>query len=131
MTTVMEFMGKDHDRLDKIFESFQNTNNLPEFEEFNRGLRRHIVWEEETLFPLFEEKTGMLNAGPAFVMRQEHMQIKEILDKINSGQNSAELQKDLLHVLTHHNMKEENMLYPWIDNSLSDDERIKVLAKLI
>ena len=48
------------------------------FEKFKFGLHRHIAWEEEILFPLFEEKTGMTDGGPTFVMREEHRQIKAL-----------------------------------------------------
>ena len=65
MNTVLEFMGKDHDRLDKIFKEFREvkTNDraklIPLFHDFKTGLQRHIVWEEEILFPVFEDETGM------------------------------------------------------------------------
>jgi len=58
---ILEFMSKDHDRLDVIFAAFQKANVIdPEqakslFDNFETGLRRHIVWEEEILFPVFEE----------------------------------------------------------------------------
>jgi len=41
------------------------------------------VWEEELLFPMWEEKTGMIEDGPTPVMRFEHDQIKQLLDTIH------------------------------------------------
>ena len=64
---VMDFMAQDHDRLDAIFRQFQSrkTAGLSDaeklFSEFKTGLEKHIVWEEEILFPLFEDPTGMRN----------------------------------------------------------------------
>ena len=59
METIMNFMAKDHDRLDSLFTQFRNLRNTDVkkakglFHEFKIGLQRHIVWEEEILFPLF------------------------------------------------------------------------------
>jgi regulator of cell morphogenesis and NO signaling len=46
-------------------------NAIKNFEEFKAGLEQHIVWEEEILFPSFEQKFG-LPGGPTEVMRWEH-----------------------------------------------------------
>src|SRR3989304_2654546 len=133
METIMNFMAKDHDRLDSLFARFRNIRNNDAkeaknlFHEFKTGLQRHIVWEEEILFPFFEEKTGM-QGGPTEVMRNEHSQIKDFLAQIHNeiitGANEkiTALENELLEVLTNHNQKEEGILYPWIDNSASETD---------
>jgi iron-sulfur cluster repair protein YtfE (RIC family) len=79
----------DHDRLDDLFKNFQQLKRSDFskakqfFKEFKIGLQRHIIWEEEILFPLFEEKTGLKNGGPTEVMRLEHRQIKTHLETIH------------------------------------------------
>ena len=73
--TISEFYEQDHDRLDELFKTFQKLKRSDfakakeAFKEFKFGLQRHIVWEEGVLFPLWEEKTGMSEGGPTFVMR--------------------------------------------------------------
>ena len=73
--TIREFYEQDHDRLDELFKTFQQLKRSDfakakeAFKEFKFGLQRHIVWEEDLLFPLWEEKTGMSEGGPTFVMR--------------------------------------------------------------
>ncbi len=141
METIMNFMAKDHDRLDSLFNKFKNIrNNGAEeaknlFHEFKTGLQRHIVWEEEILFPFFEEKTGM-QCGPTEVMRSEHITIKGLLEKIhheiisNTRKEIAGLENELLEVLTNHNQKEEGILYPWIDNSASEAEIKDIFLKM-
>lgn len=68
--TVSQFYEKDHDRLDNLFWDFQKwkNENYPRarenFVSFKFGLQRHIVWEEEVLFPFFERNTGMNQRGP-------------------------------------------------------------------
>lgn len=128
MKTALSFMGEDHDKLDNIFKEFKNIKNINKnraknlFHEFKTGLQRHIVWEEEILFPLFENKTGTQDTGPTTVMRMEHKKIKDFLEKIHHGLGQTtqtnDLEEGLIEVLTEHNDKEENILYPWIDNSV-------------
>ncbi|MDH5253698.1 MAG: hemerythrin domain-containing protein, partial [Nitrospira sp.] len=94
--TITKFYEKDHDRLDELFKTFQGLKRTDfvkakdAFKEFKIGLQRHIVWEEDLLFPLWEERTGMIEDGPTPVMRFEHSQIKQYLDAIHQkveGQN--------------------------------------------
>ena len=73
--TIREFYEKDHGRLDELFKTFQQLkrSHPPKakgvFEEFKFGLERHIVWEEDLLFPLWEKKTGRSEEGPTVVMQ--------------------------------------------------------------
>ncbi len=133
MQSVKDFMEADHDRLDGIFIKFQeikrNDVSIAQslFSEFKNGLEKHIVWEEDILFPVFEEKTGMKTQGPTVVMRYEHTQIKDFLakihEKIQAGNpETDEEEKGMLQVLKVHNEKEENILYPWIDQEFSETD---------
>ena len=141
MSSVKDLMSKDHDRLDNIFLSFQKTKagGLEQaktlFSEFDSGLRRHIVWEEEILFPAFEEATGMKNSGPTGVMRMEHQQIKGFINQIREKLQKKDIETEeaeegLIRVLTSHNQKEETILYPWIDRSLSENVRNDMIVKM-
>jgi len=140
--TVTDYLQTDHRRLDAIMEGFQRSlkgNSWEEaasaFREFVLGLRRHIKIEEEILFPVFEEKTGMVDAGPTFVMKMEHKEINELLDRILSstegrdGARATEATSILIGVLTDHNMKEEHILYPESDAFITDSERADIIKK--
>jgi len=139
--SVADFMSHDHDRLDALFEEFRRTKTQDLgrarrlFDEFRSGLERHILWEEDVLFPAFEARTGMHEAGPTAVMRMEHRQIQALLAEmaqaLEAGRTDTDaLEQDLLQVLGVHNSKEEGILYPWIDRELSDDERQALAARL-
>jgi iron-sulfur cluster repair protein YtfE (RIC family) len=138
----------DHDRLDGLFKKFQELKRVDFqkaiecFKQFKVGLQRHIVWEEEILFPLFERKMGS-PLGPTQVMRMEHRQIREYLESIHKkvhehppkadasgGPESDQEEQMLLTVLSAHNQKEENILYPAIDRSISDEERTYVFSAM-
>ena len=141
-TTIAEFMAQDHDRLDDMFKQFQTIKKQDAskarsvFQEFLTGLHRHIVWEEDILFPVFEAEAEMVqDHGPTGVMRNEHQQIKAFLKQIQAkvaeGNLSTEEEEEgLLQVLTAHNVKEEKILYPWIDNCVSDEERASLLTRM-
>ena len=124
--TVSAFFEQDHDRLDELFKTFQQLKRSDfskakeAFKDFKFGLQRHIVWEEDVLFPLWEKKTGMSESGPTPVMRHEHRQIGQQLEAIHgkvSEQNpdSDKEEQALLDLLGSHNRKEELRLYPAID----------------
>lgn len=138
---ITPFYTEDHDKLDEYFQCFQKTKRRDYaragecFEKFESGLRRHIAWEEEILFPLFEEKTGMTDGGPTFVMREEHRQIKALLEEVHKkvqrrDPESDQEEQQLFEVLKQHNYKEEAILYPAIDRAASDEEREAVFKKM-
>lgn len=139
--TISAFFEQDHDRLDELFRTFQQLKRSDfakakdAFKEFKVGLQRHIVWEEDLLFPLWEEKTGMSEGGPTFVMRNEHRQIGQQLEAIHdkvAEQNPESDQEEqaLLNLLGSHNMKEERVLYPSIDQVTSVEERETVFLNM-
>jgi len=139
--TISAYYEQDHDRLDELFKTFQQLKRSDAakakeaFEAFKVGLQRHIVWEEELLFPLWEEKTGMSEGGPTFVMRKEHrligQQLEAIHDKVaEQNPDSDQEEQVLLGLLGAHNMKEERVLYPSIDQVTSAEERETVFREM-
>jgi iron-sulfur cluster repair protein YtfE (RIC family) len=139
--TISVMFDEDHDRLDALFKSFQTlkrqdfTKASSAFVEFKIGLQRHVVWEEDVLFPLWEKKTGMTEGGPTFVMRRDHREIGECLEAIHRKVQAQDPESDreeqaLLDLLERHNMTEEQVLYPAMDRATSADEREAVFQKM-
>ena len=139
---LTDFFQTDHRRLDAIFDRFKDAIRAKKFEEaasafreFRLGLTRHIRAEEEILFPVFEDKTGMHDAGPTAVMRMDHKDIKELMDKIVNAadakdeKTAVDSAQVIFNILADHNMKEEHILYPETDSFLSDAERSQVIKK--
>jgi uncharacterized protein (DUF2249 family)/hemerythrin superfamily protein len=139
---VTEALSWDHDRLDEIekraFEAFgggDTAGAISAWKEFVHGLKRHIRFEEEILFPAFEEKTGVPPAaGPTAVMRVEHRQIQGLLDAIAAALEGATdalpLRARLHRVLGDHNMKEERVLYPATDQTLDEEGRDALVRRI-
>lgn len=142
MKSVLDYMGADHDRLDGILKDFNAIKRVDIdrakslFLNFKNGLQRHIVWEEEILFPIFEDKTGMYETGPTAVMREEHIQIRAYLNEIylkltpGSVEVIEHLEREFLEVLGSHNQKEEMVLYPWIDRQSNELELEAAFEKI-
>ncbi len=95
--------------------------------EFLRRLRRHIDMEENVLFPAFEQRTGMAAGGPSVQMRDEHEQMQPILAQLQSavsgkdGPGYERASRALLDILVPHNQKEEQMMYPMLDEAMGAD----------
>lgn len=139
--SIAQRYEQDHARLDKLFKEFRTTKRSngataeSTYRQFATGLTRHILWEEHILFPLFDAKAGTAGQGPTAVMRMEHRQIIQLLEAIlhklehrdvaEGGEEAA-----LTELLEAHNQKEEHILYPLIDECLSDDERQAVFTKM-
>jgi len=132
--SVTALLGADHDRLDAILANVKKGLRegdrgaaASDFAAFREGLERHIVAEEEVLFPVFEEHTGVRDAGPTAVMRMEHVQIRELLAELaallggDGSESHTTPMASLTALLAAHNGKEERILYPMIDSALGDE----------
>jgi iron-sulfur cluster repair protein YtfE (RIC family) len=132
-SSIRAAFAEDHNRLDALFAEYQALKRVDHgqakarFKEFKVGLQRHIVWEEQVLFPLFERKTGIREGGPTAVMRAEHRQIADRLEAIHRKVRARDPETDredeaLLAALAAHNHKEENILYPMLDRLATPEE---------
>ncbi|MDX2470622.1 MAG: hemerythrin domain-containing protein [SAR324 cluster bacterium] len=96
--------------------------------------RAHFQLEETILFPAFEEATQM-TGGPTAVMRMEHDQMRDLLNRIEQATIAGKLDEvakvfeTLMILMQQHNLKEENMLYPMMDQALAH-KREELLAKI-
>jgi iron-sulfur cluster repair protein YtfE (RIC family) len=134
MESISSYMQQDHVVIDGIAERALAAAEARDWAalardaaEFLRRLRQHIEVEEKVLFPAFEQRTGMSAAGPSVQMREEHQQMQPILAQMQAAaaaQDGAGYQratKALLDILMPHNQKEEQMMYPMLDEALGED----------
>lgn len=140
-TSITSYFEADHERLDGLFKTFQSLKrtDFPKarqaFVDFKTGLQRHIVWEEEILFPVFEAKTGVRDQGPTSVMRLEHREIGAALEAVHRKVKDKNPESDgeetgLISLLSDHNRKEEVILYPAIDRLLNPAELEEIFRKM-
>ena len=132
MTTINEVMTRVHRVCDSHFadtEAAVAGKDWPQAEVawhlFSRTLGRHMTRDEEgLLFPALEEANGP--AGPTQVMRMEHEQMRALMGQAQSAladhdaQEFLGLAETLMLLIQQHNIKEEQILYPMMDQSLAN-----------
>ncbi len=145
--SITDFLGVDHHRLAELWQDCMQgvqACNLGRIQtrlaEFVLGLRHHIQVEEQIFFPVFEERTGMRGTGPTAVMRREHREIGAMLEKLSAltkAQACSTIvetiqgqQVDPSALLTSHDAKEEDVLYPMADKILNQDERRQLILRM-
>ncbi|MCW8839290.1 MAG: hemerythrin domain-containing protein [Thiovulaceae bacterium] len=132
MASIKEYLTNDHRRCDEIFASMEEAANesladAKELtQEFVDATERHFQMEERVMFAEFEQKTGMTQ-GPTAMMRQEHTQMRSLMQQMidaidaNNKDKFFGLTETLMILLQQHNMKEEQMLYTMAQQHLSAD----------
>ncbi len=141
MQLISDYMNKDHRHCDAAFARAEDraaardwTGLARDGGTFLREIEHHIGLEEDLLFPAFEDKTGM-TSGPTETMRAEHEQMRGMFAQMRAAieaKNAEQylgIAQTLLSLLQQHNMKEESMMYPMLDQSLGDDAH-SLLARL-
>lgn len=129
---VSAFLGWDHERLgvllgdvSRLVGEGAHSEAAPIFAEFACGLSWHIDAEETTVFPMFEERTG-ITEGPTTVLREEHRLIRLQMDTVTGALRAGDRAAAALALsaledtLDEHNLKEEQVLYPMTDGAMTD-----------
>ena len=132
MSSIKEYLTNDHRACDEVFAQMEEkaNNSLSDAKElteaFIADMERHFQREERVMFPEFETKTGMVN-GPTEMMRQEHSQMRNLMQQLLGAIENSDkdkffgLSETLMILLQQHNMKEEQMLYTMAQQHLSAD----------
>ena len=142
MTTIDEVMTAGHRTCDRYFaaaEAAVADEDWSRAEDawscFSRLLDKHFTrFEEELLFPAFEEVNGP--DGPTQMMRMEHAQMRTLVEQMRSvlaardRQEFLGIAETLMLVIQQHNMKEEQILYPMMDQSIANAPELAAKLKL-
>ncbi|MDP6377600.1 MAG: hemerythrin domain-containing protein [Pseudomonadales bacterium] len=132
MTTISAFMQDNHRQCDELYAAAEEAVANQEWERadklwqaFADQLEVHITEREEgRLFPALEAAGGPGN--PVRMMRMEHEQIRALVAQMVDALAAREQQQflglgeTLLLLTQQHNMKEENILYPIMDQYIAD-----------
>ncbi len=133
MSGISAIMTGDHRACDERFAAAESAaaggdwaRADTEFAAFRTAMERHFTVEEETLFPAFERHTGM-TTGPTEVMRIEHGEMRGLFERLAAGAEARDadeflgLAETLNLLMQQHNMKEEQVLYALMDESLGGE----------
>lgn len=137
---LSELMGDDHHDLDdrlgllKGLPASDRTTRQVAFDAFRSDLLHHMAIEEEHLFPRMLELDPSLS-GLVRRLLDEHRAIKDALDllgrelALGSGAVEASI-FELTNVLGEHNAREEESVYPWLDDHLTSAELVETARRL-
>jgi iron-sulfur cluster repair protein YtfE (RIC family) len=135
-----DFFHKDHQRIRGIFDHYQDSlakdkEHSPEnLRTLKQSLHRHILWEDRLIFPIFEAESVAYLANSTKEVRREHGEILNLLSAMTkrleqkgfSGPEEAALET----LLESHTFKEEHIIYPYIDQHVTRNEREMVFRNM-
>jgi hemerythrin-like domain-containing protein len=130
MASISAELTREHRQCDELFARAEEriargdwAQAMQAFSEFTNAMERHFHFEEDSLFPAFEQASGS-RAGPTQMMRMEHEQMRALFRDLQAGLQAQEagrclgLSETLLILMQQHNLKEEHMLYRLAEQAL-------------
>jgi hemerythrin-like domain-containing protein len=141
MQSISDYMAERHRVCDELFAVAEEAAGngdwdaaAKQFTEFHRAMEEHFTEEEGTLFPAFEEATGM-TMGPTYVMKSEHGNMRDMFDEMKQAVEAKDadsylgLAETALVLIQQHNLKEDQILYPMMDQTMADSSE-RLIAQL-
>jgi len=130
--TISNFMQDNHRHCDALYAAVEETvaneaweRAQAEWQAFTGEFSEHVDRREEgQLFPALEAAGGP--AGPIAVMRAEHEQMRALVSQMEQAMTARDreeflgLGETLMMLTQQHNMKEENILYPIMDQCIPE-----------
>jgi hemerythrin-like domain-containing protein len=140
-----------HGELDELFALHQEallSLDIPlameRLQKFERILCRHMADEEELLLPLYRERAGCIPGGAVTLFQAEHRKMVQLVTQLREqlarlAEGPPDLKRQVIHLLDqeslfkhlveHHDLREQNFLYPTLDRVTSRAERRELLAR--
>jgi hemerythrin-like domain-containing protein len=152
-TSVDESFGvllRDHDELMRLFDAHQRSmlakdidNAVPILSKFRDDLLRHIQFEETYVLPKYAQEGGETPGGTLAIFQAEHRKLREMVDKLATETlalfTAADLDAQIIAIfdeetlfkglLSHHTLREQNILIPRLDSRTTASERRVLLEK--
>jgi len=142
MLSITEYLTEEHRECDSIYAEVERLIREGKweegeiaFEEFKSETLKHFEREETVLFPEFEGRTGIV-MGPTQVMRMEHAQARELIERMERALKNRNREEFLsvgdtfMILIQQHNLKEEQILYPMCDQHLDPSEMIQKMESV-
>lgn len=144
---------KVHEGLDELFSghqeallSFDLETALELLVSFRKNIDKHIEFEEKHLLPLYRTKGGnAVEGGKVSFYLLEHRKIRQLLTKAERevgrwiGSKKRPSGREILnlidgeymfkHLMKHHDLRERNILYRFLDDTTNSAERARILRK--
>lgn len=130
MGEIKSFLTQDHRECDELFSKFEECVSNSDWsgaEELYGSVRSmflsHFDMEEQVAFPLFNKSAGG-GCNPTSVMIGEHEQMRMLLNRADSllkdknRDTLLSLLDAFMITVQQHNMKEENIMYMLLEQTL-------------
>ena len=139
-----------HEHLNELFLAHQEALlkldvdlALSRLQQFEQELRAHMQVEEGLLLPVYS-RAGQIPGGPIEFFTGEHRKMLEFLARFTEmlqqlKTKPANLPREIIklfdteatfkHLMEHHDLREQNILYPTLDKVTSEEEREELLSQ--
>ena len=130
MRSLIEYLKTEHvycatafSRTEQAVSGQQWTDALAAFCDFEGAHMRHLIFEEDYLFPAIDAEADIV-AGPTDLMRGDHGQMRTWLRAMHDAlidcdaRHFGELAQRFRKLVTTHENVEESLLYPMVDRVL-------------
>ncbi len=141
-----------HKRLNEMFQKHQEALLEQDIAEarkrllaYERALLTHMRLEEDVLLPIYV-RAGAIPGGPLELFLGEHRKMREFLQRFTATLTELEahppdLQRRIIqlfdeqtmfkHLVEHHDLREQNILYPTLDRLTTEAERRELLPRCL
>jgi hemerythrin-like domain-containing protein len=141
-----------HELLDALFARHQEAllgSDIDQAREllrrYERELNAHMRVEEDLLLPVYE-RAGRVAGGPPEFYTGEHQRMREFVGRFHESLDELALnppeapqrvialldqQAIYKHLVEHHDLREQNLLYPILDRVTADSERAELMARAL
>ena len=141
---------REHDELTRLMDAHQRALIFRNIDAavtaitaFRSALRRHIQFENERVLPLYADKGAETPGGTLEIFLAEHRKLRLDIDRLTrvteSLYSSRDLAGDIIALLDeealfkgllqHHSTREQNLLFPRLDERTTEDERRLCLGR--
>ncbi len=138
-TNILNLMVKDHRKIEDLLNNLEEKNNedfdsmRKAFNKFEWELEKHIFTEEKAIFTSYNPDDITQGYKMLPELTKQH---NFIINKINNWRKGIQNQKMItdiysfkVYLIRHKNFEEENV-YPMLDQSLPEDDKRHIVAKI-
>lgn len=112
---------------------------------YETKLLNHMQEEEQLLLPIYEARTDRIPGGPVELFLGEHKKMRGFISEFHEAlcrmraEGGHRLRRSIIalmdrqfmhkHLVEHHDLREKNILYPWLDRITTEEERLALLKQ--
>ena len=136
-TAILDIMVAQHGLLEALFQAFkdefkENPEAAKKFlSEFSWEIKKHFFIEDQAIFALLPWKDSEI-LEIVRDLKKEHIIMLDKLEKMleNLSDESGEEMQGFLKLVTSHREKEEQKLYPLLDERLPEAEKGLIISRV-